>query len=631
MSKRKFAAERIPACGDSRPCRGPAGIRPRGRGTALESPPHVTARELELSPNALRVLEARYLRRDAAGRVIETPAELLRRVARAVAAAEAAFGPAGEVARWEADFHELLASLDFLPNSPALMNAGTPLGQLAACFVLPVEDTIESIFDALRAMALVQRTGGGTGFAFSRLRPRGDRLASTGGQASGPVSFMRIFDAATEHIKQGGRRRGANMAVLRVDHPDVLEFIEAKRDGTSFRNFNLSLGVTDRFMHAVEADEPFALIHPATGRAVASVAARALFMRVVEAAWETGDPGLLFLDTVNRHNPVPALGPLETTNPCGEVPLLPYESCVLGSVNLAHMVRGTDVDWNRLRHAVRTGIRFLDDMVEASRAPLREIAEATRRTRKLGLGVMGFAEALLLLGVSYDSDEAEAWAERLIACIAEEARCASEALAAARGVFPAWDRSVHARAGRRLRNATLLSIAPTGTLSLIAGTTGAIEPLFALAYRRAHSLGGAPLAEVNPVFLRHARRLWPERDGLLAEILARGQLRGIPGIPEDVARRFVTATEVPVRRHLAIQQIFQRYVDNAVSKTINLPEKATSAEVAQAYRAAWRLGLKGVTVYRCGSKESQVLSLGLGEDAAARELYAKCDPGACRL
>jgi ribonucleoside-diphosphate reductase alpha chain len=549
----------------------------------------VTAREPALSPNALRVLEARYLRRDAAGRVIETPEELLRRVARAVAAAEAAFGPADAVARWEAGFHELLVSLDFLPNSPALMNAGTPLSQLAACFVLPVEDTLESIFDALRAMALVQRTGGGTGFAFSRLRPRGDQLASTGGQTSGPVSFMRIFDAATEHIKQGGRRRGANMAVLRVDHPDVVEFIEAKRDGTSFRNFNLSLGVTDRFMHAVDADELFALIHPATGRAVASVAARALFARVVEAAWETGDPGLLFLDTMNRHNPVPALGPLETTNPCGEVPLLPYESCVLGSINLARMVRGTDV------------------------------------------GVMGFAEALLLLGVSYDSEEAEAWAERLIACIAEEARRASEELAAARGVFPAWDQSVHARAGRRLRNATLLSIAPTGTLSLIAGTTGGIEPLFALAYRRAHSLGGAPLAEVNPIFLRHVRRLWPGRDGLLAEVLARGRLRDIPGIPEDVARRFVTATEVPVQRHLAIQQVFQRYVDNAVSKTINLPDEATPADVAEAYQAAWRLGLKGVTVFRCGTKGSQVLSLGLGEDAAARELYAKCDPGACRL
>ncbi|HLK11102.1 MAG TPA: adenosylcobalamin-dependent ribonucleoside-diphosphate reductase [Candidatus Binatia bacterium] len=591
----------------------------------------MSGRDLELSPNALRVLEARYLRRDASGQVIETPAALLRRVARGVAAAEAAFGPAGEAERWEGAFHDLLASLDFLPNSPALMNAGTPLGQLAACFVLPVADTMESIFDALRAMALVQRTGGGTGFAFSRLRPRGDRLESTGGEASGPVSFMRIFDTATENIKQGGRRRGANMAVLRVDHPDIVEFVEAKRDGTSFRNFNLSVAVTDRFMRAVDADEPFALIHPSTGRPTASVLARALFARLVDAAWATGDPGLVFLDEVNRHNPTPALGAFETTNPCGEVPLLPYESCVLGSINLAHVVGAAGVDWNRLRHAVHVGVRFLDDMIEVSREPLREIAEATRRTRKIGLGVMGFAEALMLLGVPYDSEEAVAWAERLMAFVAEEARRASGALAAARGVFPAWDRSVHAAVGRRLRNATLLSIAPTGTLSLIAGTTGGIEPLFALAYRREHSLGGAPLAEINPVFLRHARRLWPRRDGLLEEILARGRLRDLPGVPEETARRFVTATEVAVGHHLRIQQAFQRHVDNAVSKTVNLPDEATPADVAEAYREAWRLGLKGVTIYRSGSKASQVLTLGLGEDLAARELFAKCDPGACRL
>jgi ribonucleoside-diphosphate reductase alpha chain len=551
-------------------------------------------------------------------------------VAHAIAAAEAAFGTDPRVEEWEAAFHEVLASLDFLPNSPALMNAGTPLGQIAACFVLPIEDRMESIFDALRAMALVQRTGGGTGFSFSRLRPRGDLLESTGGEASGPVSFMRIFDAATENIKQGGRRRGANMAVLRVDHPDVFEFIDAKRDAQSFRNFNLSVGVTDRFMKAVDAGDTFELLHPSTGRQVAPVGARDVFRRIVDAAWETGDPGLVFLDEMNRRNPTPALGAFETTNPCGEVPLLPYESCVLGSINLAHMVRAAEVDWVRLRHVVHTGVRFLDDMIEVSREPLPEIAAATRRNRKIGLGVMGFAEALILLGVSYDSEEAVAWAGRLITFIVEEARRASRALAEVRGVFPAWSRSVHAATGERLRNATLLSIAPTGTLSLIAGTTGGIEPLFALAYRRAHSLGGEPLAEINPIFMRHARQYSPDSERLLGDMLSRGRLRDVSGVPGEMRRRFVTATEVPPRQHLAIQQAFQRHVDNAVSKTINLPDEATPDDVADAYREAWRLGLKGVTIYRCGSKASQVLTLGAGESAAARELYAKCDPGACR-
>jgi ribonucleoside-diphosphate reductase alpha chain len=586
---------------------------------------------IALSPNALRVLEARYLRRDAGGQVIESPEGLFKRVAHGVASAEAVFATDRAVEGWEPVFHDLLASLDFLPNSPALMNAGTPLGQLAACFVLPVEDTMEGIFDALRAMALVQRTGGGTGFSFSRLRPRGDRLESTGGEASGPVSFMRVFDAATENIKQGGRRRGANMAVLRVDHPDVFEFIEAKLDGESFRNFNLSVAVTDCFMQAVDAGETCELVHPSTGRAVGSVDARELFQRLVDAAWRTGDPGLVFLDEMNRRNPTPALGTFETTNPCGEVPLLPYESCVLGSINLAHMVRGTEVDWTRLRRAVHTGVRFLDDMIEMTREPLPDIARATRRNRKIGLGVMGFAEALMLLGVSYDSEEAIVWADRLIAFIANEAHAASRALAEVRGVFPAWDQSVHAATGERLRNATLLSIAPTGTLSLIAGTTGGIEPLFALAYRRTHALGGEALAEINPVFVRHVRQSWPDCDRLLSEVLSTGRLRDVPGVPEEMRRRFVTATEIPAGQHLRIQEAFQRHVDNAVSKTINLPTDATAEDIAHAYREAWRLGLKGVTIYRCGSKESQVLTLGAGEDAATQELYAKCDPGACRL
>jgi ribonucleoside-diphosphate reductase alpha chain len=418
---------------------------------------------------------------------------------------------------------------------------------------------------------------------------------------------------------------------LRVDHPDVLEFVEAKRDRQSFRNFNLSVGVTDRFMEAVDAGGTFQLLHPSTGRATTSVDARDVFRRIVNAAWGTGDPGLVFLDEMNRRNPTPALGVFESTNPCGEVPLLPYESCVLGAINLAHMVRGTEVDWARLRRVVRTGIRFLDDMIEMSREPIPEITRATRRNRKIGLGVMGFAEALMLLGISYNSEEAIGWADRLMAFIADEARQASRTLAEVRGVFPAWGESVHAATGERLRNATVLSIAPTGTLSLIAGTTGGIEPLFALAYRREHSLGGEPLAEINPVFVRDARRYWPDADRLLGEILSKGRLSDIPGVSKEMRHRFVTATEVPAWQHLRIQQAFQRHVDNAVSKTINLPDDATPSDVGGAYHEAWRLGLKGVTIYRYGSKESQVLTLGADDDAATRELYAKCDPGACRL
>lgn len=585
----------------------------------------------ELSPSALRVLEARYLRRDANRRVVEAPAELFDRVARAVSQAELVLGTAREADRWQEAFGSLLARRDFLPNSPALMNAGTSLGQLGACFVVPVEDSMDSIFASLRAMALIQRTGGGTGFSFSRLRPRGDVVGSTGGEASGPISFMRVFDSATENIKLGGRRRGANMGVLRVTHPDVLEFIEAKQAGAALGNFNLSVGVTDAFMEAVRAESSYELIHPGTRRGAGRLPARDVFDRIVEAAWRTGDPGLLFLDAINRANPTPALGDIETTNPCGEVPLLPWESCVLGSINLANMVERVDgraeIDWNRLKDTVWTGARFLDDVVEVSREPLPEVADATRGNRKVGLGVMGFAECLILLGVPYDSSEAITWADRLMAFIATEASQASRRLAEQRGVFPNWGRSVYAATGERVRNATRLSVAPTGTISIIAGTTGGIEPLFALAYRREHTLGGGPLVEINPLVLRYAA----EHPDLTDAILATGRLGSVRGVPEPIRRLFATATEVPVRQHLRIQQAFQRHVDNAVSKTINLPEDAGREDVAEAYLDGWGLGLKGVTVYRCGSRTGQILTLGLGEDLTAHEFFSKCDPGACRL
>ena len=587
-----------------------------------------------LTPIARRVLEARYLRRDASGRVVESPDELVERVARATAQAELLLGTARQADAWQARFQAMLAALDFLPNSPALMNAGTPLGQLCACFVLPVEDSLEAIFDALRAMALVQRSGGGTGFSFSRLRPRDDPLGSTGGQASGPVSFMRVFDAATENIKLGGRRRGANMAVLRIDHPDVCEFVEAKLDGRSLGNFNLSVAVTDAFMDAVATDGTHDLVHPATRRPVYRLQARELFDRLVQAAWQCGDPGLLFLDAVARADPLPSLGPIEATNPCGEVPLRPFGSCVLGSVNLAHMVRvaggAAEVDWERLRATVRAGVRFLDDLIEVTREPLPEIAATTRATRAIGLGVMGFAELLLSLGVSYADEAAVAWAERLAAFVAEEARQGSRLLAAERGVFPAWEQSLHAARGDRLRNATCCSIAPTGTLSLIAGTTAAIEPLFALAYRREHTLGGPPFVEVNPVFLRALEEMGADGEPVLAHVRARGTLDGAPVDPA-LAHRFATALALTGMQHLRVQQAFQRHVDNAVSKTVNLPADATPSDVAAVYREAWRLGLKGVTVFRYGSAPGQVLTLGAGEEPAARELFAQCDPAACRL
>jgi ribonucleoside-diphosphate reductase alpha chain len=588
-----------------------------------------------LSPNALRVLQARYLRRDASRNVVETPRALFGRVAGAIAKAEIAFGGAGDAERWQETFEAVMVGGDFLPNSPVLMNAGTPLGQLAACFVVPVHDSMESIFDALKAMALLQRAGGGTGFSFSALRPRGDVVGSTGGEASGPVSFMRVFDSATENIKQGGRRRGANMGVLRVDHPDILEFVGAKLDGRSLQNFNLSVGATDTFMRAVEEGRPYDLVHPGRRHVVERLPAREVFERIVGAAWANGDPGMLFLDAINRANPLPALGAIEATNPCGEVPLRPWESCILGSINLAHVVTmarpAPEIDWERLRTLVNTGVRFLDDAIEVNRDPLPQVAAATRAGRKIGLGVMGFAECLILLGVAYDSDAATAWADRLMAFIAAEAREASRQLARARGVFPEWARSRHAAQGEPMRNATRLSIAPTGTISIIAGTSGGIEPLFALAYRRRHTLGGEPIVEVNPLFLRRAETLGVDGGHLRRHVETTGHLGDWPGVPDRVRRLFVTATEIPVRRHLAIQRAFQRHVDNAVAKTINLPVDAGTEQVAEAYLEGWRLGLKGVTVYRSGSRPGEVLTLGVEESLEASELFAKCDPGACRL
>lgn len=590
--------------------------------------------EPQLTANALRVLEARYLRRDVTGAIVETPRQLFERVARAISEAELIHGSAAAARHWEERFLEVLTSLLFLPNSPTLMNAGTPLGQLAACFVLPVDDTMESIFGTLRDMALVQRTGGGTGFSFSRLRPAGELVASTGGVASGPVSFMKVYDAATEHIKLGGRRRGANMGVLRVDHPDIEEFINAKRDGVSLRNFNLSVAVTDAFMAAVDSGDEIALRHPRDGREVGRRSARALFEAICDAAWATGDPGLLFLDRINRDHPLPTLGQIESTNPCGEVPLLPYEACNLGSINLARLVVERDgeahLDWERLRTLVHDAVRFLDDVITVSRYPLSETTAIVQANRKIGLGVMGFAEMLIRLGVSYADDAAVRIAADIASFMAREARAASARLAEERGPFPNWEKSVYAASGFRLRNATLLSIAPTGTLGIIAGTSSGIEPLFALAYHR-YALEGRVLTEWNPLALRELERRGLATDEVLQAIARHGRLAAVPGIPEDLRRLFVTALEVAPEQHVRIQAAFQAAVDNAVSKTVNLPQEATPADIANVYRLAHRLGCKGITVFRYGSIGTQVLELGAGEEPYEREHFVRCDPGACKL
>lgn len=589
----------------------------------------------QLSPNALKVLQARYLRRDAStGQLLETPTDLFRRVAHAVARAEARYSDPVAAGDWEEKFFEAMTRFDFLPNSPCLMNAGTPLGQLSACFVLPVEDSMEEIFDSLKLMALIQQSGGGVGFSFSRLRPKGAPVRSTGGTASGPVSFMRIFDCATENIKQGGKRRGANMGVLLVDHPDIEEFIDAKRDAQSFCNFNLSVGVTDSFMEAAVADRPWALRQPRTGARVRTVSAAQLFDRIATAAWETGDPGLLFLDAVNRANPTPEVGLIEATNPCGEVGLLPYESCNLASINLSHMVRqdgdGYAIDWEKLSETARLGIRFLDDVVEVGRWPALQIESVSRANRKVGLGVMGFAEMLILLGIPYASDRAVTVADEVMRRLNGEARAASEALAHERGVFPNWERSIYCRQGLRLRNATRTSIAPTGTLSILAGTSAGIEPLFALAYRR-HALENQTLAELNPLFLRYSRERGFFSDQLMKDLMVHGSLAELQGVPQEAQELFRTALEIAPDGHLRIQAAFQQHTDNAVSKTINLPQSATAADIAAIYRRGWELGLKGITIYRYGSKGEQVLELGVGQTPEEREHFARCDPHACKL
>jgi ribonucleoside-diphosphate reductase alpha chain len=572
--------------------------------------------DLKLSLNALHILERRYLARDARGRLVETPSEMFQRVARAVARTEEKYG--GRAKEMEERFYPMLASLDFLPNSPTLMNAGREMGQLSACFVLPVGDSMEGIFDALKYMALIHQSGGGTGFSFSSLRPRGARVRSTGGVASGPVSFIRIFDQATDVIKQGGRRRGANMAILRVNHPDVVEFIETKaNDAAALRNFNLSVAVTDEFMKAVREGSGFALKDPQTGEVVARPAAREVFRRLVTAAWKCGDPGMVFLDEINRRNPLASVALIESTNPCGEQPLMPYESCNLGSINLRNFVRDGGLDYDRLGGVVELAARFLDDVIDTNIYPVPEVTQATLASRKIGLGVMGFADVLYLLSVPYDSDDGVRLAEEVMGFLTQRARETSERLGGERGAFPAFARSTWQKEGwRHLRNATCTTIAPTGTIGLIAGVSSGIEPVFALRYWRTMA-EGSTLMESHPIFEERARHLGVDADELFDTCAKKGTIQECAELPAEFRRTFVVARDISPEWHVRMQAAFQRHTDNGVSKTVNLPREALVDDVARIYWLAYEMGCKGITVYREGSREEDLLHAGAEPSAPA--------------
>jgi len=593
-------------------------VKPEMESTARVKPRVQPTPGINLTENAVHVLEKRYLKKDKQGQVIETPEQMFRRVAQTIASAELIYNPKADVKAREEEFYQLMANLEFLPNSPTLMNAGRELGQLSACFVIPVDDSMESIFDAVKYTALIHKSGGGTGFSFSRLRPKGDFVKSTSGVASGPVSFMQVFDTTTDVTKQGGTRRGANMAILNVDHPDIMEFITAKDDPTAFTNFNLSVAVTAEFMEAVKAGSGYNLVNPRTKKVVAKLNAKEVFDKIVDMAWKTGDPGIVFIDQINKDNPTPQLGRIESTNPCGEQPLLPYESCNLGSINLVKMLRTTngttEIDYAKLAETVKIAVRFLDNVIDVNKFPLPEIEKMTKNSRKIGLGVMGFADMLIKLGIPYNSEEALELAEKVMADIQQYATDASVELAQGRGVFPAFGGSVYddKHIGIRVRNATRTTIAPTGTLSIIAGCSSGIEPLFALSYTR-NILDGAQLVEVNPYFEEVTKREGFYSVELMQQLAAGVKLRDIDGIPDRIKRLFVTAHEISPEWHVRMQAAFQKSTHNAVSKTVNFPREATREDIANVYKMAYEEGLKGITIYRDRSREAQVLTTGREE------------------
>ena len=564
------------------------------------------------SESAQAVLEARYLLRDESGRIVESPEEMFRRVAREIARADVPFDGVDAARHSEELFFESMRRLEFLPNSPTLMNAGRDRQQLSACFVVPVEDSLDSIFDAVKHTALIHRSGGGTGFSFSHLRPKGERVRSTRGVASGPVSFMYVFDAATEAVKQGGARRGANMGILRVDHPDIFEFIAAKAGSSGLRNFNISVAVTDTFMDAVARGQDYPLVHPASGEAVGHLNAADVFKHLCMTAWKCGDPGILFLDAINRDNPTPGLGPLETTNPCGEQPLLPYESCNLGSINLSRMVvegsGATTLDYGRIAQTVSMAVHFLDNVVDVNHYPVRDIESITRGNRKIGLGVMGWADALLALKIAYGSESAIVLAGKVMGFIQRTAHRASSDLARKRGTFP--NQSLCGSTGKQRRNATVTTIAPAGTISIIAGCSSGIEPVFALGLTRSNILDGKEMQEIHPRLQQDLKSIGCWNRTAMDEISRTGSVQHLEYLPEGLRLRYRTAMEIAPEWHVRMQAAFQQHCDNAVSKTVNLPSTAAPSDVEAVYVLAHRLGCKGITAYRDRSRAEQVLNVG---------------------
>jgi len=569
--------------------------------------------DIKITPNAIKVLEARYLKRYEDGRIKETPGQMLKRVAENIALADRIYDKDADIKKLEKEFYDTMRNLEFMPNSPTLMNAGSELQQLSACFVLPIEDSIESIFESLKLTALIHQSGGGTGFSFSRLRQRGDLVKSTMGVASGPISFMSIYNAATEVIKQGGKRRGANMGILRVDHPDIMDFITAKEKSDALNNFNISVAITDKFMDAVEKGENYNLLNPRTGELVNSIDARQVFNLIITMAWKNGEPGVVFIDRMNEGNPTPSIGKIESTNPCGEQPLLPHESCNLGSINLAKVIKENDdgtkeVDWPRLKRIIRTAVHFLDNVIDMNKFPAKKIEEMTLSNRKIGLGVMGLADMLIMLGIPYNSEEGLAISEKVMKFIKDEGSEMSSELAEVRGPFPNYEKSIYFGKGMKMRNATITTIAPTGTISMICNASSGIEPLFAISFIK-YVMDGNELLMVNPIFEEVARKEGFYTTELMKKVAQHGTIQHIDEIPEHVRKAFVTAHDITPEWHVRMQAATQKYTDNAVSKTVNFPSNATIHDVEQVYKLAYKLGCKGVTIYRDRSREEQVLNI----------------------